>query len=99
MGLDITAYSRLKHIGKHEKDVALNEGEPGGLDDFCYYEGHVQAFAYKGFEQSFRGIPILGEDRGFIVAGCYEVTDATKTHRFRAGSYGGFNRWRADLQA
>jgi hypothetical protein len=101
MGLDITGYSRLKHVGKHEKDSARNEGEPGGLDDFCYYEGHVQAYAYKGFEQSFRGIPILGEDaqHGFIVGGCYEITAATKTHGFRAGSYGGYGTWRADLQA
>lgn len=72
MGLDITAYSHLKHVGKHAKDPALNEGEPGGVDDWCYYDNHVQ--------------------------GCYEVTDETVTHGFCAGSYGGYNRWRQNLQ-
>lgn len=95
MGLDITAYSHLKHIGKHEIDPALNEGEPG---PHCYYENHVDTYAYVGFEQSFRGLPILGEDRGFVFGGCCEHTDATETHGFRAGSYGGYNQWRADLQ-
>lgn len=103
MGLDITAYSRLKHIGKHEKDVALNEGEPGGMDDYCYYEEHVQAYAYDTFPQSFRGIPIVGtKDLAggdtFIEGGCYAVTDATRTHGF-GFSYTGYNRWRADLQS
>lgn len=101
MGLDITAYSRLKHIGKHEKDAALNEGEPGGPDDWCYYEDHVQAFAYEEFPQSFRGIPVLGTMKSgsstFLEGGCYEITDETKEHDFRAGSYSGYNYWRADL--
>jgi hypothetical protein len=106
MGLDITAYSHLKHIGKHTKDPALNEGEPGGLDDYCYYEDHVHAFAYSDFPQSFRGIPVVATRQipgmfggSFVEAGCYEVTDQTETHGFRAGSYGGYNQWRADLQA
>lgn len=103
MGLDITAYSRLKHIGKHEKDIALNEGEPGGPDDFCYYDGHVQAYAYDSFPQSFRGIPVLGKRAVsggdyFIEGGCFEHTPETVTHGFRAGSYGGYGQWRADLQ-
>lgn len=102
MGLDITAYSKLKHVGKHEKDPDRNEGEPGGVDDWCYYENHVQAVAYDSFPQSFRGIPILGEKVGsdyrFLDGGCYEVTDETQTHGFRAGSYGGYNGWRQNLQ-
>jgi len=101
MGLDITAYSHLKAVGKHEKDPALNEGEPGGLDDWCYYDNHVQAFAYDSFPASFRGIPILststGRRPGFLEGGCYEITDKTETHAFQAGSYGGYNHWRADL--
>lgn len=104
MGLDITAYSRLEHVGKHEKDVELNEGEPGGLDDWCYYENHVQAFAYDCFPRSFRGIPVLGRFGGndgtaFITGGCYAVTEKTETLGFRAGSYGGYNHWRGDLAA
>lgn len=98
MGLDITAYSHLERVGKHLKDPELNEGEPGGIDDWCYYEGHVSAYAYSDFPQSFRGVPILGESRGFIEGGCYVTTDKTEDHDFRAGSYTGYNQWRADLQ-
>lgn len=103
MGLDITAYSNLLPIGFHIKDVALNEGEPGGLDDYCYYEDHVHAYAYDSFPQSFRGIQVLttrvvGSGETFIEGGCYERTDKTKTHAFPAGSYTGYNWWRADLQ-
>lgn len=97
MGLDITAYSHLEHVGRHEKDPARNEGEPGGINDWCYYENHVQAFAYNTFPQSFRGIPIVGRDRDLIHGGCYAITDKTGEHRFRAGSYHGYGQWRADL--
>lgn len=103
MGLDITAYSHLRHIGKHTKDAALNGDEPGGLDDYCHYETHVNAYAFSCFPRSFRGIPVLGTERSsggdhtFVLAGCFEVTAATETHRFRAGSYGGYNAWRCDL--
>lgn len=99
MGLDITAYSNLKHIGKHEIDPALNEGEPG---PHCYYENHVDAFAYDTFPQSFRGIPVLDKEssngQGFLIGGCFEISEATETHGFRAGSYGGYNEWRRHLQ-
>lgn len=99
MGLDITAYSRLRHIGKHEIDPALNEGEPG---PYCYYENHVNAFAYTAFPRSFRGIPVLSveETSGgskFFEGGCYAITDETQTHGFRAGSYIGYGDWRSDL--
>lgn len=98
MGLDITAYSNLKHIGKHEIDPELNEGEPG---PHCYYENHIDVFAYDSFPESFRGIPVLGREEfggsGFLVAGCYETTPDTETHGFRAGSYGGYGQWRQNL--
>jgi len=101
MGLDITSYSKLKHVGKHEKDPALNEGEIGGPDDWCYYDDHVQAFAYDSFPQSFRGIPVLGtKDAGgstFLEGGCFATTAETQTHSF-AFSYGGYYRWRENLQ-
>jgi hypothetical protein len=97
MGLDITAYSHLKHVGRHEKDPTLNEGEPGGLDDWCYYENHVDAYAYDTFPASYRGLPILWTAKGLVHSGCYETTEQTETHGFRAGSYGGYNRWRESL--
>jgi hypothetical protein len=101
MGLDITAYGNLKHIGKHEKDPELNEGEPGGLDDYCYYDDHVDAFAYDSFPDSFRGIPVLGTkgygNNAFLVGGCFEITPETETHGFRAGSYSGYGQWRQNL--
>jgi hypothetical protein len=91
MGLDITAYSHLTHVGRHTDE------------DWCEMEYHVQAYAYSCFPQSFRGIPILatrasGSDEEFIEGGCYAWTEGTEKHGFRAGSYGGYNRWRADLQ-
>jgi hypothetical protein len=101
MGLDITAYSKLRAVGRHVKNPALNEGEPGGMDDWCYYEDHVQAFAYDCFPKSFAGIPVLSAEvigtLSFRRGGCYAITDETRTHSFRAGSYSGYNHWRADL--
>lgn len=90
MGLDITAYSWLTAVGRH-------------ATDYCESEDHVNAFAYGDFPQSFRGIPVLGTtEHGsgvmFLEGGCYGLTAETKTHGFRAGSYGGYNRWRADLR-
>lgn len=91
MGLDITAYSHLKHVGKH-------------VDGWCEdYDSHVQAFAYDDFPQSFRGIPVLGTEQysgggAFLFGGCYEFTAETERHGFRAGSYTGYNQWRSDLQ-
>lgn len=90
MGLDITAYSRLKHIGIH-------------TEDYCEDDNHVNAFTYDCFPNSFRGIPILetqktGNGQAFFEAGCYELTSETEVHGFRAGSYTGYNRWRDDLR-
>jgi len=94
MGLDITAYSKLRYVGEHEIDPALNEGEPG---PHCYYENHVQAYAYTAFPRSFRGIHVLATDEHFLRGGCFEVTEGTETHSFRAGSYSGYGAWRQDL--
>lgn len=89
MGLDITAYSWLTSVGRH-------------TTDYCENDDHVNAYAYDEFPQSFRGIPVLGttEHSGvtFLEGGCYALTAETKTHGFWAGSYGGYSRWRADLQ-
>lgn len=68
-----------------------------------YYDDHIQAYAYSEFADSFRGIPIIGttvlSGDEFIEGGCYEETAQTETHTFRAGSYYGYNKWRADLRA
>lgn len=87
MGLDITAYSHLTAVGLH---VAAGE--------WCEDDNHVTAMAYDCFPQSYRGLPALGQWREFVLGGCYALTDETETHRFRAGSYGGYNAWRDDLQ-
>lgn len=90
MGLDITAYSHLKAVGKHTEDWC---------DD---YENHVQAFAYDSFPQSFRGVPVLGtrtvNASTFLEGGCFAITDQTQTLGFRAGSYSGYGEWRESLQ-
>lgn len=91
MGLDITAYSNLKSIGRHVTDD----------DEWCDEDGHIMAFAYDSFPQSFRGIPVLAErfvsGSTLLEGGCYVATDATETISFRAGSYGGYNNWRQAL--
>jgi hypothetical protein len=50
VGLDITAYSNLKPVGKHTDEA------------WCENEDHIYAFAYDSFPLSFRGIPVLGTD-------------------------------------
>jgi hypothetical protein len=90
MGLDITAYSNLTPIGKHTKN-------------YCEDDNHVHAYAYSCFPASFRGIPVLGTERDdyteFLEGGCYAITEWTRTHGFRAGSYSGYNHWRDNLKA
>lgn len=91
MGLDITAYSKLTAVGQHS------------TSDWCEDEDHVDAFAYASFPVSFRGIPVLttestGSGESFLQGGCHAITDATETHSFHAGSYGGYNRWREGLR-
>lgn len=92
MGLDITAYSRLKHIGMHTDD------------GWCEEDGHVMAYTYLSFPRSFRGIPILNEkavrdSERFMVGGCFEITPQTKMCRFRAGSYSGYSAWRDHMRS
>lgn len=86
MGLDITAYNRLALVGRH-------------VASWCEEDHHVQAFVYDAFPQSFDGVDVIAQEKGCLVGGCYALTDATQTHRFHAGSYSGYNDWRADLQA
>lgn len=100
MGLDITAYSRLDYIGhgEHTHEVGC-----------CYTEDyttrHIQAFAYDSFPHALVGIPSNPNIKletgssgdGFLDAGYFQVTNATETHQFQAGSYSGYNRWREHL--
>lgn len=86
MGLDITAYSNLRAVGEH-------------VDGWCEDEDHVGAYAYASFPKSFAGIPVLSERDGLLHGGCFELTNATRTHGFRAGSYSGYYRWRMALAA
>lgn len=98
MGLDITAYSRLEYLGQHAADGWCVEEHY----DEDWNRTHIATYAYDSFPQSFRGIPVVGKravrDATFLIGGCYEVTRATATHGFRAGSYTGYGRWREDLQ-
>lgn len=85
MGLDCTAYSKAV-VTEHR------------VDEWCDVDGHEQAFAYKGFEASFRGLAdaeltFSGE---FIGGRCYDIRQATR-FAFCAGSYGGYNAFRTRL--
>lgn len=93
MGLDITAYSHLTYVGHHEE----------WADEDDHYDKHHEAYAYTAFPHALLGVPNVGEKQGysetFLSGGCFEVTEKTESHGFRAGSYGGYNEWRRDLAA
>jgi hypothetical protein len=97
MGLDITAYSHLKHIGpcydRFEED---------------HDESHILTYAYTSFPDSFRGLGGFTEaddyesfsftgETCFMGGHCYAPTPQTEKHRFHAGSYSGYSIWRARL--
>jgi hypothetical protein len=79
MGLDITAYEIIQPT----KTPRLPDGE---LDyDEMYERGIVEAYLVNSeFSQSFRGLE-LGQ--------CYQTSG--QTYSFRAGSYSGYNHFRA----
>lgn len=54
----------------------------------CWEHGHVKAFCYDGMERSLRG---LEKDRE------YQTEGWSGAFNFRAGSYGGYNAFRAAL--
>jgi hypothetical protein len=95
MGLDIDAYSHLTALGPCPCP-----------DSEDHYENHMDAYAYECFSASFLGLPVLrietsaiwGDKTQFLQGGCYATTDQSKVMRFPAGSYGGYNLWRARLQ-
>lgn len=93
MGLDITAYNKANLLPKHAYD-----------GDSCYDAGHCFVFVEDGFERSYRGL--ADPDTRFSFPGstsdvgggrCYDVSDS-ETHRFQAGSYSGYGKFR-DLLA
>lgn len=92
MGLDITAYSHLRHLGKHQI--------PPDDEDYCYDNDHVTAFAYASFPLSFRGLEGADEaansawGRDFIGGHCYVPTEKTETLGFHAGSYSDYSYYR-----
>jgi hypothetical protein len=97
MGLDITAYSRLTYVG-HCPD----RDEEHGYDPETFDRLHVEAYAYDTFPHALMGVPNLRPLAGysgskFTTGGCFALTEKTETHRFRAGSYGGYSRWRKEL--
>jgi hypothetical protein len=85
MGLDITAYSHLRALGRH-------------TSEWCTEKEHIAVYAYGWFPESFRGIPVLDRDDELLHGGCYEMTAESSTYAFRAGSYTGYNLWRDQLR-
>jgi len=95
MGLDITAISKMQHVGEYRTHDAP-DGDGCEEDD-----NHWVAFAYASFPRSMRGLTgvekvgIVGD--GFIGGDCYAETADSKSHNFRAGSYSGYGRFREAL--
>lgn len=87
MGLSITAYSKATLLPKHPYD-----------DERCYDADHRMASTNVGFERSYRGLADAEVIDGEWIGGrCYDVSDS-ETHRFQAGSYSGYGKFR-DLLA
>lgn len=103
MGLDITAYSHLRHVGHHPVD----EEETDGFCDTSWDEEtceriHIPAYSYSAFPHALLGLPdvktvTLGHTE-FFLAGCFEKTEHTESYGFRAGSYSGYSYWRNELR-
>ena len=91
MGLDIRAYSNLRYVGHHEK----------WSDEDAHYDQHHEAYAYADFPHALMGVPNVQAkaygSTAFLSGGCFEETEKTESHGFRAGSYSGYNAWRRDL--
>jgi hypothetical protein len=82
MGLDITAYEIATKI----EPQPVKDETTGEWADGLWEKDIILAFAYKGFDQSLRGL----EDE------CWYAT-AGETFAFRAGSYSGYNEFREAL--
>lgn len=99
MGLDITAYQRATLLTDHEPPT----------DDWCPSErmdgtGHMQAYVdHAAFLPSAAGLEMYGgpgrepSPNAPVRGRCYRL--GGRRIDFRAGSYGGFGRWRSALES
>lgn len=94
MGLDITAYSNLRYIGRHAGDADHEHHYDQNTGDAIDIEG----WAYSDFPHALVGPYKVEQDEHGLTVGCFEITEKTESHRFRAGSYHGYNEWRRELQ-
>src|SRR5690349_1612666 len=95
MGLDITAYSNLRYIGAHAGDDDYDHhygSETGELVD-------IEGWTYGAFPHALAGPYKVEQGDHGLTVGCFEITEKTETHRFRAGSYRGYGEWRRELRA
>lgn len=90
MGVDILACKKVTPLADHN---CTEEQEYS-----CYEIGHREAYCYKGFERSLRGLPIVGEEewRGTLVTVCGWV-QVEGQERVYGWSYSGYNRFREAL--
>jgi hypothetical protein len=106
MGLDITAYSKLEYVGRHEMPEGVEKYLCEVEDETPLDRLHVNAFSYNSFPHALAGLPdgavrqekVFGSDN-FLLAGCFAVTDETKTMWLAAGSYAGYGRFRDMLKS
>jgi hypothetical protein len=90
MGLDVTAYETV---------AALDPQPPRPWTDDLYEEA-IHVFSYGAFEHALNGLPYdyeISPLAGSLIldAGWYQATG--ETLGMRAGSYGGYNRFREAL--
>lgn len=86
MGLDITFYRGMKRVEEATWNLAVSKAEyPEEVADVAYNNGWASLHINPDFPGRAEGID--GD-----VAYEYEDSDS-----FRAGSYGGYNRWREQL--
>lgn len=104
MGLDITSYSHLQYLGHHLLDHEDDSDTVcGGRPDETGDLQHIEAYAYPDFPHALMGLPGVRKvefsaNSTFLSAGCFQITPATETVGFRAGSYSGYGLWRDDLR-
>lgn len=99
MGLDISAYSKLRYVGLGEVGTKTEHGDDE--DYHCGDPDHIQAFAYASFPHALQGLTVQTPPDDFfdgaIGGDCFEQTADTEAMGFRAGSYSGYNAFRAEL--
>jgi len=90
VGLDLMAFSNVAVLPRDH-----------GRSEYECLETWVDAFAYKGFHRSTRGLAdhdVVADQWGLdlIAVRDYDITGST-THSWRGGSYSGYGRRRAEL--